>query len=146
MRPGELSSETVHATAVAIGGRAVLIMGRSGAGKSDLALRLVDRGATLVSDDQTMVVRRDGKLIATPPANLAGRMEVRGLGIVPVPHLADVEVALVVTIDAAPERMPPRAAERRIAGMAVPEVALAALEPSAPIKVEMALKRLDPAQ
>lgn len=142
MRPGELSSETVHATAVAIGGRAVLIAGRSGAGKSDLALRLIDRGAILVSDDQTMVIRRDGRLLASPPVTLAGRMEVRGLGIVDLPHAADVEVALVVTVDGTPERLPLTASERRLAGVTVPMVALAALEPSAPVKVEMALKRL----
>ena len=142
MRPGELSSETVHATAVAMNGRAVLIAGRSGAGKSDLALRLIDRGAVLVSDDQTMTLRRDGKLLASPPANLAGKMEVRGLGIVEMDHLSDVEVVLVVSVDGAVERMPLGPSERRIAGVSVPLVTLAALEPSAPIKVEMALKRL----
>jgi serine kinase of HPr protein (carbohydrate metabolism regulator) len=142
MRPGELSSETVHATAVAMNGRAVLIAGRSGAGKSDLALRLIDRGAVLVSDDQTMTLRRDGKLLASAPANLAGKMEVRGLGILEMDHLSDVEVVLVVSVDGAVERMPLAPTERRIAGVSVPMVTLAALEPSAPIKVEMALKRL----
>lgn len=142
MRAPELSSETVHATAVAIGGRAVLIQGRSGTGKSDLALRLIDRGAALVSDDQTMVVRRDGALIASAPATIAGRMEVRGLGILEMAHVAEVPVALVVIVDSAPERLPIAPADKRFAGVTVPTVTLTALEPSAPIKVELALKRI----
>lgn len=142
MRAPELSSETIHATTVAIDGRAVLIQGRSGTGKSDLALRLIDRGAKLVSDDQTMVIRRDGVLEAMPPPTIAGRIEVRGLGIVEMPHIADVPVALVVIVDAAPERLPTAPAEKRFAGVTVPAVILTALEPSAPIKVELALRRL----
>ena len=55
-----LSSETLHASSVSIDGRAVLIEGMSGSGKSDLAMRLIDRGATLVSDDYTIVRRVDG--------------------------------------------------------------------------------------
>jgi serine kinase of HPr protein (carbohydrate metabolism regulator) len=81
LRPPELSSETLHASCVAIKGRAVLIEGRSGEGKSDLALRLIDRGAVLVSDDQTICQRRDGVLHATPPATIAGKIEVRSVGI-----------------------------------------------------------------
>lgn len=136
----ELSSETIHASCVAIDGAAVLIEGKSGDGKSDLALRLIDRGAVLVSDDYTTVVRRQGKLHATAPANLAGKMEVRGIGIVELPHVADVPVALLVTIVPAPARMPADGRTRRLAGVDLREIALPALEPSAPIKVEYALK------
>jgi serine kinase of HPr protein (carbohydrate metabolism regulator) len=136
----ELSSETIHASCVAIGGLAVLIEGPSGAGKSDLALRLIDRGAALVSDDYTALVRRAGTLHATAPANLAGRMEVRGIGIIAQPHVDDVPVALLVTIIAAPPRMPDGEEVRRIAGVDLRRIALPALEPSAPIKVELALK------
>ena len=68
-------SETIHASTVAIEGRAVLITGPSGSGKSDLALRLLDRGFTLVSDDQT-IVRRDGdRLIASAPPTIAGKLD-----------------------------------------------------------------------
>ena len=63
-----LSSETIHASCVAIGGRAVLIEGVSGSGKSDLALGLIDRGAQLVSDDYTVVQRREARLIARKPS------------------------------------------------------------------------------
>lgn len=136
-----LSSETLHASCVAIGGRAVLIEGRSGTGKSDLALRLIDRGAALVSDDYTLLRRSGTALLASAPATIAGRIEVRGLGIVEMTPVADVPVALIVTPSDAPERMPLDPRVRRIAGIDVPCVALAPLEPSAPIKVELALAR-----
>lgn len=137
----ELSSETIHASCVAIDGVAVLIEGRSGVGKSDLALRLIDRGAALVSDDYTHLVRRQKRLYAAPPANLAGRIEVRGVGIVEMAHVADVAVALIVTIAGDPPRMPLDETRRRVAGVEVDVVALPALEPSAPIKVELALRQ-----
>lgn len=137
----EVSSETVHASCVAIGDRAVLLEGRSGTGKSDLALRLIDRGAALVSDDYTLLVRRAGVLHARAPANLAGKMEVRGLGILAVAHRDEAPVALLVSLVEAPLRMP-EPEMRRIAGVDVPVVRLAALEASAPIKVEHALARV----
>jgi serine kinase of HPr protein (carbohydrate metabolism regulator) len=141
-------SETIHATCVAIGAaehaRAVLIAGRPGAGKSDLALRLIDRGAALVSDDYTVVRRSDGRLLASAPATIAGRIEVRGLGILATRALAEAPVALFVTLDEAVPRMPDRPLpSRRLAGVAVPTVALAGLEASAPIKVELALRALE---
>ena len=135
------SSETIHASCVAIDGQAVLIEGMSGGGKSDLALRLIDRGAVLVSDDYTLLLRKDGRLFARPPANLAGKMEVRGIGILAVPHVEDVPVALLVVITPMPPRMPDGGRLRRIAGVAVREIALPALEPSAPLKVEWALRQ-----
>src|SRR5215213_3566639 len=97
--PGQrLSAETLHASTVALDGRAVLITGPSGSGKSDLALRLLDRGFKLVSDDQTMV-RLDGeRLVASAPANIAGKLEVRGIGIVEVEHDENVPVALMVAL------------------------------------------------
>lgn len=145
MRPpspaANLSSETVHASCVAIDGVAVLIEGRSGVGKSDLALRLIDRGARLVSDDYTILLRRDGTLIAQPPATLAGRIEVRGIGIVEMEHVTDVPVGLIVAIVEAPPRMPGEGRRRRIAGVDLREIALPSLEPSAPLKVELALRQ-----
>lgn len=133
------SSETLHASTVAIGGRAVLIEGRSGSGKSDLALRLIDRGAQLVSDDYTLVMRRSDTLYARAPGTITGRMEIRGIGIVAVPAVADVPVALVVRIDGEVLRMPERRM-RRIAGIAVRELVLEPFPASAPIKIEWALK------
>ena len=131
----------LHASCVAIAGQAILITGASGAGKSDLALRLIDRGAILVADDCNLVHRDGGRLIARAPATIAGRIEVRGIGIVHLPHTDDVAVTLVVALGEAVERLPERGATRDIAGVAVAAIALAGFEASAPIKVALALAR-----
>jgi len=136
-----MTSLRLHATTVAIDGRGVMIVGASGSGKSDLALRLIDRGATLVSDDYTECVVRDGPVIASPPATIAGRIEVRGIGIVDMPYLPEIEVAMVVALGETVERMP-EPSLKRVAGIDVPAIVLAAFEASAPIKVEIALSRL----
>jgi serine kinase of HPr protein (carbohydrate metabolism regulator) len=133
-------SDTIHASSIAIHGRGVLIAGAPGRGKSDLALRLVDRGALLVSDDYTRVESHDGRLWASAPETIAGRIEVRGIGIVALDHArAPVPISLFVDLDAAPERLP-AARATMIKGLALPVVELAALEASAPIKVEKALE------
>jgi len=134
-----LSSETVHASCVAIAGRAVLIGGHSGAGKSDLALRLIDRGARLVSDDYTVLRRVDGRAIASAPATIIGRIEIRGIGVVEREPVQEVPVALLVDLDHEPERLPGPGESRMLAGIAIPVVRLAGLEASAPLKVEAAL-------
>jgi serine kinase of HPr protein (carbohydrate metabolism regulator) len=137
-----LSSETVHTSCVAIAGRAVLIGGRSGKGKSDLALRLIDRGAVLVSDDYTLLRRVEGRLLATAPETIAGKIEVRGVGILELPIERDVPVALFVDLDMDATRLPITLEERPVAGVAIPLIGLSALEASAPIKVEAALRQL----
>ena len=137
------SSDRLHATTVAIDGLAVLIEGRSGSGKSDLALRLIDRGATLVSDDQTLVMRAGKTLRARAPATIAGRLEVRGIGILGFAHVDDVPVGLLVCVDGAVVRMPERRA-RKIAGIDVRQFAVDPFEASAPIKVELALRNPEP--
>ncbi|SFN78734.1 HPr kinase/phosphorylase [Sphingomonas sp. OK281] len=137
------SSDRLHATTVAIDGVAVMIEGASGSGKSDLALRLIDRGAILVSDDQTLVVRSGKSLVARAPATIAGRIEVRGLGILAMPHVEDVPVGLLVRVDGAIERMPERRA-RKIAGIDVRQFVVDPFEASAPIKVELALRNPEP--
>lgn len=120
----------------------MLIEGPSGAGKSDLALRLIDRGAVLISDDQTLVVRSGKILVARAPAEIAGRIEVRGIGIVTMPHVDDVPVGLMVRLDRQVERMPDRRI-RRVAGIEVRELHVDALHASTPIKIEMVLRGVE---
>lgn len=135
----------IHASSVLIDGRVVLIAGRSGRGKSDLALRLIDRGALLVADDYTRLEARDGTLFASPPAKIAGKLEVRGVGIVDLAFLAKGPVALLIDLDGTVERMPDDPiATTALEGISVPTVALSAFEASAPIKVETALRRHGP--
>lgn len=136
-----LSSETLHASCVAINGRAVLIEGLSGSGKSDLALRLIDRGAVLVSDDYTVVRRSAERLIASAAPNIAGLIEVRGIGLVPMPAQVDVSVAMIVTISDDVTRMPDDDNSKVIVGVAIPRGHIAPFESSAPIKVELMLER-----
>lgn len=127
---------------VSIGGRAVLIAGRSGRGKSDLALRLIDRGAALVSDDYTSIRIENGRLLAAAPPNISGKMEARGIGILEFPVETDVPVALCVDLDGKIERMPAAGETRRLGGVDVPLIHISALEASAPIKVEAALRMI----
>jgi serine kinase of HPr protein (carbohydrate metabolism regulator) len=131
---------TLHASCVAIDGRGVLLTGGSGSGKSDLALRLIDRGATLVGDDGILVEARDGRLHARPGPNIEGQMEVRGLGILTFPSLAEAPLALVIALDQSVSRMPDELLPVRvIEGLTLPLIALAPFEASAPVKVEKAL-------
>lgn len=134
----EEQSETIHASCVALGERAILLTGPSGSGKSDLALRLLDRGATLVSDDYTVLTAHRGRLVASAPATIAGRIEVRGVGLVEIGHEPGFPVALLVDLAGTPERMP-TGRTQTIAGVTLPVIAIAPFEASAPIKVELAL-------
>jgi serine kinase of HPr protein (carbohydrate metabolism regulator) len=76
----------------------ILILGESGSGKSDLALRLIACGAQLVADDRTELFMANGALMGRAPVSLAGLMEVRGLGIVALPFAAQAHVVLAVTL------------------------------------------------
>ena len=136
------AGEHVHASTVAIDGRAVLITGPSGSGKSDLALRLIDRGFILVGDDQT-IVRRDGdRLVASAPARIAGKLEVRGIGIVEMESVSDVSVALIVELASEIERLPEDNRTSAILGVSLPLVSIDAQAASAPAKVALALDRI----
>jgi len=140
----------VHVTSVALKlgrkpWRAVLLRGPSGAGKSDLALRLIDRGARLVADDQTRLVRKGRALLASAPAAIAGRMEVRGVGIVELRRaqlIGRAPVALIVDLVAAGkvERLPEPGVEL-VEGLSLPVLALAPFETSAVAKLHLALSR-----
>lgn len=133
--------ENIHATCVCVDGDGVLIRGAPGAGKSDLALRLIDGGARLVSDDYTEISNIGEKLSARAPGTISGLMEVRGLGVVRVGAIEQTEIHLIV--DLAPrdqiERLPERIIET-IAGVAVAVVKLDPFDTSAAAKVRLAVK------
>jgi serine kinase of HPr protein (carbohydrate metabolism regulator) len=96
----------------------------------------------LVSDDRT-IVRRDGnRLVATAPPNIAGKLEVRGIGIVEMEAVSDVPVALLVELTSDIQRLPDDSRERPILGVALPLITIDAMPASAPSKVALALDRL----
>lgn len=121
----------------------VLLLGESGAGKSDLALRLIDRGALLAADDRTELFVERGGLMARPPQSLAGLLEVRGVGILELPYEQQVRVTVAVMLirEGAPERLPRSEFYEPPAALACPQAAwprlfrLVASEPSAPAKI-----------
>lgn len=124
----------------------ILLLGESGKGKSDLALRLIERGAKLVADDRTELFTRDGGLCARAPKSLAGLIEVRGAGIIALPFVPEARIALAVEMmeEGYVPRMPQP--ERYMTppeltlseGERPPLIWLAPLEASAPAKVTIA--------
>jgi len=129
--------ENVHATCVEIAGIGILLRGPEGSGKSDLALRLIDDGARLVADDRVEIHVAPHGPIARAPGAIAGRIEVRGIGILSTPHIDAAPVRLVFDLISqadALERLPePDRVE--IGGVPVPRYRLHPFEPSAAAKV-----------
>lgn len=127
-----------NVTAVAIGGRALLIEGVPGSGKSGLALGLIDRGAVLIGDDAITVERRGDAAIALPPPNTAGLIEVRNVGIVELPTTS-APIALMLTLDPQAARFPLSLPRRAIAGVEVPLLPFAPGDPAQVLRAERAL-------
>lgn len=99
---------TLHATTVAVDGRAVLITGPSGSGKSALALQMIALGARLVADDRTIVIRREGELFAHCPPTLEGLIEARHMGLLRLPAHGPCKLALAVDLSRSEaDRLPP---------------------------------------
>ena len=102
-------SKLLHASCAARAGRGVLIIGKSGSGKSSLLLQLMAFGADLVADDGVMLNLQGDVLVAQPAPNIAGMVEARGVGLLAAPHLPSCRLDLVVDLDQPePERLPPR--------------------------------------
>lgn len=130
----------LHASCVAVQEKGVLLMGESGSGKSDVALRLIDAGAQLVSDDQVHVDVREGLLFAWPPVQLEGLLEARGVGILHLPYRKKAPLLLAV-------RLVPREAVERLPepaffdclGVKLPLLSLHAFDHSVCAKIRHAL-------
>jgi HPr kinase/phosphorylase len=146
------AADTHHGTAIAIGDSAVLITGKSGAGKSDLALRclatapsqLIPVPVHLVADDRVLISAVDGRVRAKAPDSIAGKLEVRGLGIIDVPYLNSADIVLIVELVAsgAVERLPDPPRRREVLGHSLPLLQLYPFEASAPLKLLLALTRM----
>ena len=141
-----MSTQNFHASCVAIGEFGLLIRGASGRGKSDLVLRLLDeaRGASLVADDQVIIVEEDGVLIASAPVTLAGKLEIRGQGIVAWPHLAQVKLSHIIDLveQAEISRMPEVSElQTSLMNHVFPRLKLDGKQASAPARVRAFLQR-----
>ena len=130
----------LHATAIAIDEQGILLRGPSGAGKSDLALRMIEQGAQLISDDRVEVMKKGNNLIAFAPHTIAGLFEVRHLGIIKLQHLDATEIKLVVDLTSPEEleRMPTDETVD-IDGVSLPLLRLNPFEVSAPTKLSLGL-------
>jgi len=133
----------IHATAIAIDAHAILIRGPSGCGKSDLALRMIDQGATLIADDRCDLDIRPDQVIVSSPDSIAGMIEIRGLGIIKTGAGQCAPVALIVDlVDSSDkvdiDRMPENSACNEY-GPSIPIIRLASFEASTPAKIRMAL-------
>jgi HPr kinase/phosphorylase len=117
-----------------------MLTGPSGSGKSDLALRLIDRGAILVSDDAVSMTLVDGTLMIATAPNIKGKIEIRGVGICEVEAVSPVPLRLVVELCSDIERMPPASLWTDICDFDVPLLQLAPFEASAPVKLEYAYR------
>ena len=142
----------LHGTSIAVAGNAMLLRGAPGSGKSDLALRLIYGvfadwpRPLLVADDQVNVVpSTDGQMLTIScPPTIAGKIEVRGLGLIHVPHVSSARLCLVVDL-LAPEkipRMPPDGDRVLLCDVAVALLALSPYDASAPLKALLALKNV----
>jgi hypothetical protein len=129
-----------NVTGVVIAGRALLIEGPPGAGKSSLALTLIDRGAILVGDDAVSVAREGDALVASPPPNTAGLIELRNIGIAELPVTSG-PVALILKLDPAAPRFPMEIATQVIEGIDVPVLSFAAGDAVQALRAEYALAR-----
>jgi HPr kinase/phosphorylase len=118
------AEQIMQASGVVIGGRALLIEGPPGSGKSSLTLALLDRGAGLIGDDAVRLLREGETIIAAPPPRIAGLIELRGIGIVPWPTAAPAPLGLILTLGGPQgERMPASAGIRDILGVSIPVLA-----------------------
>lgn len=131
---------TLHQfTSVAKGGRAMLISGAPGVGKSSLALALIDRGAVLVGDDGVALETRDGVLYASPAPATRGLMEVRGVGVVSMPVAEDVPVALLIHLSPEAPRYVESAGQDLLCGITLPAITLWPEASALPLRAELAL-------
>lgn len=138
-----MSGAFVQATAVAIEGRVVLLLGPPGCGKSDMALRLIGRGAALIADDGVMLRVIDHRLVAEAPGDMTPRLHVAGVGVVDVTLAGPAPVSLAVTLDPAlvlHDRSVALSIFGPVEGFSVPQIALSALHASAPDKLLLALE------
>ncbi|NQU71988.1 MAG: hypothetical protein HQ514_15650 [Rhodospirillales bacterium] len=140
-----MSKKSIHGVCVEIDGKGILLLGPSGSGKSDLALRLIDGGARLVADDQVALALEGGTIepciVASAPTEICGLLEIRGVGIVAVETVQISRLSLVVQLVTPDliERLPEGASWNYL-GVEIPMITLAPFEASAAAKLRLAVR------
>jgi hypothetical protein len=109
-----------NVSVVAVGSRALAIAGPPGSGKSSLALALIDRGAGLIGDDGVAITRIGNRVIAAPPPNIAGLIEIRGVGLIELPLASPAPLALMLMLGLQTDRLPVAATSRSFLGCDIP--------------------------
>lgn len=134
----------LHASAISIDGKAVLLRGPSGIGKSDLALRLMDEGATLIADDYVELTTVNGHILLQAPKTIRGKMEIRGIGLIERPFAENVPLGLVcdLVITGSMDRLPEKDSHFHLDGLSVRLIQLEGQLPSAPAKIRTFLTLL----
>ena len=106
--------ENIHSSSVELDGKAILIKGESGSGKSSLALKLIMLGAKLIADDQTTVFINKGEVFLRAPSSLPFGLEIRGVGIISPPRCKKAKLKLVIDLSEVETSRLPSLHERRI--------------------------------
>ena len=137
-----MDTKQVHSTSVVLDDNGILITGDSGSGKSDLALRLIDNGATLISDDVTICKKKINHIFLSSPHETKGLLEVREVGIITVPFVEQVKLRMVVKlINEKLERLPKKKI-CKLLGVDIPLLTINGLNSSSVIKVKVKLNEI----
>ena len=132
-------SKRIHGSSVALEDNGVLIIGSSGSGKSDFALRLIDSGGTLISDDQTLCFKKQNEIFLFSIEAIYGLLEIRNMGIIKVPYVENVKMKIIVSlVKKKKERLYPKN-EKRLLGLNFPHLELEPNEISAVAKIKLKL-------
>ena len=137
-----MNLKRIHSTSVVIDDNGVLILGDSGSGKSDLALRLIDSGATLISDDISICRKISNNIYLYCPPEIKGLLEVREIGIITVPFVERVKLLLVVNLKSNNNERFPKDSFFRILGIKVPIINIEGKNSSAVAKIKVKLNEI----
>ena len=137
-----MNLKRMHSTSVVIDDNGVLILGDSGSGKSDLALRLIDNGATLISDDISICRKKSNNIYLYCPPEIKGLLEVREIGIITVPFVERIKLRLVVNLKSINNERFPKDSTYRILGIKIPIINIEGKNSSAVAKIKVKLNEI----
>ena len=137
-----MNLKRIHSTSVVIDDNGVLILGDSGSGKSDLALRLIDSGATLISDDISICRKNSNNIYLYCPPEIKGLLEVREIGIITVPFVERIKLRLVVNLKSNNNERFPKDTSFRILGIKIPTINIEGKNSSSVAKIKVKLNEI----